>query len=161
MGQMILGVMLAVFVAALPIGAVAADTVVTCKNPRGYANYHHTDSVPKKESGFTEDGITGGLTTLVRINQNEYDLLFTDTRQEIISNRHDGGTVRLLRKGKNDATFLVFYPGMVIELYTFYKDASGSEKFDILQSKGGDGMLIHKSAVMTGSCSGLDLNLLR
>ena len=29
MGQMILGVMLAVFIAAMPIGAVAADTVGT------------------------------------------------------------------------------------------------------------------------------------
>jgi len=52
------------------------------------------------------------------------------------------------------------HPGMVIILYTFYRETDGRERFDILQSKGGDGMPIHVSGVMTGSCSGLNLNLL-
>ena len=158
MRQIIPGVMLTVFITALPVSAIAADTVVTCKDPRGYANYHHTDLVPKEKSGFQEDQITGGLTTLVRTGQNEYDLLFTDFRQKIISSRSDGAAVKLLRKGKSDATFSVTYPNS-IELYTFYKDGSGSEKFDALISRGGD-LPIHKSSVMVGNCSGLNLNLL-
>ncbi|MGK2873521.1 MAG: hypothetical protein ACSLFL_14900 [Alphaproteobacteria bacterium] len=160
MKQTVPGVMLTVFITVLPVSAIAADTVVTCKDAQGYANYHYTDLVPREKSGFEEDKTTGGLTTLVRTGQDEYDLLFVDIRQKIISSRSDGGTVRLLRKGKNDATFLIIYPGMAIELYTFYRDPSGSEKFDIIQSKGGDGMPIHKSSVMMGNCSGLDLNLL-
>ena len=159
MRQITPGAMLAVFIMALPISAVAADTVVTCKDPLGWTNYHHTGVLTKEKSGFVEDRITAGLTTLVRISQNEYDLFYTDGRQEIISSRHDGAAVKLLRKGKNDAAFLVVYPNS-IEVYTFYKDASGSEKFDALISRGGD-LPIHKSSVMTGDCSGLDLDLLR
>ena len=160
MRRLILGVIIAVLVAAMPIAAISADTIVTCKNPAGYGNYHYAGIVSKEKSGFTDDKITGGLFTLVRVNKKEYDILFVDVRQTIISHMQDGGAVRLLRKGKDDATFLVFYPGMLIELYTFYRDASGSEHFDILQSKGGDKMHVHKSTLMTGNCSGLNLNLL-
>lgn len=161
MRQIILGVISAVFITAMPVStAAAADTVVTCKDPQGFANFHHAGLLPKEKSGFREDQITGSLTTLVRTGQGDYDLLYIDSRQEIISSRHAGGDVRLLRKEKNDATFMVFYPGTVIELYTFYKDASGNEKFDTVTSRGGDEMPIHKSSLMTGNCSGLDLKLL-
>ena len=67
--------------------------------------------------------------------------------------------VRLIRNGKDDATFLAVYPGMSIELYTFYREADGKERYDMLQSKGGDGMPIHKSALLTGECSALNLYL--
>jgi hypothetical protein len=145
----------------VPSIATAGENVVTCKNPKGYAYYHYAGVLSKKDSGFVEDKITGGLTTLVRLNDKEYDLLFVDVRGEIISFVRDGGFVRLLRKGENDATFLAANPGMVIEIYTFYKDSGGIERYDLLQSKGGDGMPIHKSSVMTGTCSGLNLDLLR
>ena len=49
-----------------------------------------------------------------------------------------GALVKLLRRGASDANFLVVFPGMTIEPYTFYMDADGARRFDILQSKGGD-----------------------
>jgi hypothetical protein len=139
--------------------AGSADTVATCKEPSGYSYYHEGGMLSKKDSGFTKDKITGGLMTLVRIGPKEYDLLFVDASKSITSTKQDGGRMQLLRRGKNDATFLAVYPNST-ELFTFYKEEnSGSERFDMLQSKGG-AMPIHKSTVMTGSCSGLRLNLL-
>jgi len=160
MRKMILGVILTTFVAAIPVDAFSAETIVTCKNPAGHANYHYAGILQEKDRGFVEDKITGGITTLIKIKENEYDILFVDTREKIISTKSDGGRVVLLRKGKNDATFLLMHPGMVITLYTFYRESDGRERFDMLSSKGGDGMPIHKSSVMTGNCSGLNLNLL-
>ena len=142
------------------VGSVHAATVVTCKDPKGYANLHHYGVLKKEGSGYAEDAITGGLTTLVTNEKGQFDLLFTDVRKQIISTKSDGGEVVLLRKGKNDATFMLYYPGMVIELYTFYRDNDGKEWYDLLQSKGGDKMPIHKSAVLTGTCTGLNLSLL-
>jgi hypothetical protein len=142
-------------------GVMAAENIATCSDLRGYANYHHAGLVPKEKSGFQDDKITGSLSTLARLGDNEYDLLFVDVRKTIISTRQSGGIVTLLRKGTREATFLVAYPGSVIELYTFYKDASGTDRYDLLQSKGGDGAPIHKSALMTGTCSILNLNLVQ
>ena len=63
----------------------------------------------------------------------------------------------LLRRGASDATFLAVFPETTIELYTFYTDADGVKRFDLMQSRGGDGMPNHKSSVMTGPCSQIDL----
>lgn len=138
-----------------------AQAVASCSDPEGHGYYHHQSAVSKKESGFQQERIRGGLTTLQRLDNGEYDILIVDIRKRVISFRQDGGTVMLLRRGTSDATFLVVFPGMTIELYTFYADAAGSRRFDILQSKGGDGMPIHKSSVMTGICSEMNLLLIK
>jgi hypothetical protein len=123
--------------------------------------FHNYSLVARDKSGFRKAAITGGLTTLQRLENGEYDILFVDVRKQIISYQQDGALVKLLRRGANDATFLVVFPGMTIELYTFYMDADGARRFDILQSKGGDQMPIHESTVMTGTCSQINLNLIK
>lgn len=145
------------------LGALAtpladAQVVATCSDPEGHAYYHHTGVVPKQKSGFSTDRITGGLTTLQRLENGEFDVLIVDSRKQVISYKNDGGRVVLLRKGSSDATFLAVFPGMVIELYTFYVDADGVKRYDFMQSKGGDHMPIHKSTLMSGTCSHLNLN---
>lgn len=156
----VLGV-LGAAVSFLVAGGAFAQAVANCSDPEGHAYYHHYPPVSKKESGFQKDKITGGLTTLQRLDNGDYDILIVDFRKQVISFRQDGGRIMLLRRGTNDATFLVTFPGMTIELYTFYTDADSVKRFDILQSKGGDGMPIHKSSVMTGTCSELDLHLVK
>jgi hypothetical protein len=138
-----------------------SQVIATCANPEGYANYHYHGLAQKKDSGFIKDRISDGLTTLQRLSDGSYDVLFVDVRKQVISFKNDGAKILLLHRGSNDATFLVAVPGTVIELYTFYIDADGVKRFDFLQSKGGDGMLVHKSAVMTGLCSELNLQWIK
>lgn len=138
-----------------------AQAVATCANLKGYAHYHYAGVVPKNKSGFTDDAITGGITTLQRLADGTYDVLVLDTRRELMSMKHDGGSVVLLRRGSSDATFLVAFPSGSIDLYSFYKDGDGLARFDLLSSKGGDRMPIHKSSVMTGICQHLDLSLIK
>jgi hypothetical protein len=137
-----------------------AENIATCKDPAGYVYYHYSGLMEKEKSGFSEDRILGGLFTLVKLPDGEYDLLFVDGRQAVTSTIQDGGEVKLLRLGQSDATLIVLYPEEVIDMYTFYVDGDGNGRFDILQSRGG-GALLHKSSVMTGECSTLDLALLR
>ena len=82
-----------VLLIAFPISSLADETVATCKDPSGYSNYHYSGFVPKEKSGVVDDKVTGGITTLVKTGANEYDLLFTDTRETIISANGDGGKV--------------------------------------------------------------------
>ncbi len=138
----------------------AQTIVASCKNPEGFGYFHHAGIVSKEDSGFEKDKISGGLTSLVKLPDGKFDIIIVDIRKNIISMTQDGGQIALLRRGSKDATFLHFHPGMVTEIYTFWIDAEGKAKFDILQSKGGDNMPIHKSAVMVGDCSTIHLDLI-
>ena len=146
--------------AALTAVASWAQSVATCQNPEGYAYFHFSGLVPSEKSGFVQDQITGGLVTLQKVGPRKYDLLFVDASKRIISATGDGGIVTLVRKGSQDATFIHFYPGRVLEVYTFWVDSKGQSKYDILQSKGGDFMPIHKSSVMVGTCANIDFDLI-
>lgn len=137
-----------------------AQPITSCRNPEGYAYHHYSGQVRKASSGFTKDRITGGLVTLQKIGDRKYDILFVDAYKESISAIGDGGNVTLLRKGKADATFVHSYPGKIVELYTFWVDTDGQPKYDLVQSKGGDSMLIHKSAIMVGTCSSINFKLI-
>ncbi len=139
---------------------VFSQSITTCGKTNGHSIYHFSGILPKKDSGFTKDEITSGKTTLQKMSDGSYDIYMVDARNKIISLVQDGGKVILLRKGKNDATFLHLYPGMVIELYSFYVDNDGISRYDLLQSKGGDGMLIHKSSVLSGLCDKILFNLI-
>ena len=139
---------------------VYAQSITSCKNPEGYAYYHHSGQVPKSKSGFIKDKITGGMVTLQKVGEKQYDILFADVNNQIISAIGDGGKVMLLRKGKTDATFVHYFSGMVVEIYTFWIDAEGIAKYDLVQSKGGDLMPIHKSSMMVGTCSQIKLDLI-
>jgi len=133
--------------------AHAQETLARCESPAGFANYHFTGIVPKKSSGFHEDKISNAAFSLVQFGNDAFDIRFVDATRKIISANEDGGTVVEMRRGKRDSTFAVIYPGSTIEIYTFYQDASGARLFDLMQSKGGDDLPIHKSSVMTGACS--------
>jgi hypothetical protein len=137
-----------------------AQIIANCKNPEGYAYYHHQGMVPKKSSGFQDDKITGGITTIKKMPNGKFDILIVDVRKKIISMVEDGGTVMLLRAGEKDATFLLYFPNMTIELYTIWIDSEGNQKFDMLQSKGGDAMPVHKSSVLVGNCDSINFDLI-
>ena len=138
-----------------------AQTITNCRNPAGYAYYNHSGVISKKESGFKNDKITGGITSFVKLQDDKFDITIVDTRKQIISFTQDGGIVALLRSGKNDATFLHYYPGMVIELYSIWVESDGKTKFSMIQSKGGDNMPIHKSSVLVGDCDPINFDLLK
>ncbi|MYM36419.1 hypothetical protein GTP38_18995 [Duganella sp. FT94W] len=137
----------------------AAD-IASCSNPTGTGYYPETGIITAKDSGWTDEKITGGITKLIKINDKEYDILFVDVRKEIISARSDGGYVILLNRGKSAVSVLVVYPGKTAETYTFLQANSG--KFEYIQtlSRAGDGVLITKATVMRGDCDYIDFGAL-
>ena len=95
-----------------------------------------------------------------KIGDKKFDLLFVDSYKKIISAVGDGGSVILFRKGKTDVTFVHSFPGKVMEWYTFWIDLDGMAKYDLVQSKGGDLMPIHKISIMVGTCGPINFKLL-
>jgi len=106
----------------LQVESVYSLEIASCRNPKGHAFYHDIEN-------WQRDGITGGLTTLQKLNDGKYDISIVDVRKKIISFRQDGGEILLLRKGTREATFMHIYPGTVIELYTFWIGLDGKAHF--------------------------------
>ncbi len=137
----------------------AAD-IASCSNPSGKGYFPETGVVTAKDSGWSEEKITGGITKLSKRSDNEYDILFVDIRKEIISARQDGGQVMLLNRGKNVVSVLVVYPGKTAEVYTFLKTNSGKLEYIHTLSRAGDGVLITKASVMRGDCDYINFGAL-
>lgn len=137
--------------------AIWSQTVASCGESEGVSYYHHATILSKKNSGFTKDRITNGMISLQKMPDGSYDILLVDVRKKILSMVQDGGKVGLLRKGNNDATFMLYFPNNSIEIFTFWIDVEGNKRYDHLSSKGGDATLIHKSSVLTGQCDEINL----
>lgn len=137
---------------------VAAD-VAQCSNPSGKAYYPYLGLVEKKLSGWTDDKIPNGITTLQKTSDNQYDLLFVDVSKRIISATQDGGKVHLYSKGKNNVSFLVLYPGNTVEVYTFLVNNDGKPEYTYVSSRGGYDVLFPKATVMRGDCQFVNFDL--
>lgn len=68
-----------------------ASDIASCSDPSGKGYFPEIGLVAKKDSGWSDEKITGGVTKVIKIGENEYDVLFVDTRKEIVSARRDGG----------------------------------------------------------------------
>lgn len=141
-------------------GNAFSAEIASCRSPQGYSYFHHSGLLPNDQAGWQDDAITGGLTSLQRLEDGKYDIVLVDVRKKIISLRQDGGEVLLIRRGAKDVSLLHIHPGMIVEVYTFWTDAGGHHKFDLLQSKGGDGMPLHKSSVLIGDCDDIRHSLI-
>ena len=140
--------------------SVFAQIITSCQNPQGKAFYHFSGLTPRENSGWQDDKITGGITMLQKLDNDKYDILFVDIRKKVLSLTQDvGGSVKLFRKGAKDASFLYYFPGRVLEIYTFWQDSEGNYKLDIISSKGGS-WVIHKSSILVADCAKIDFSLI-
>ncbi len=153
-----LSLIIIVFIVALRV-AYAVD-VANCSNPSGKSYFPFLGLMDKKDSGWSDDKISDGVITLTKNDANEYDLLYIDTTKRITSSKADGGTVIFLRKGLNEAAFLVSYQN-AIEIYTFIIDKSKNLEYTYTSNRFGDGVLIPKATVMKGDCSFINLDLIK
>ena len=149
-----------VVIASLASFSANATDIAACSGPSGTGYFPETGLVAKKDSGWSEEKITGGITKLTKLAENEYDIMFVDVRKDIISARQDGGTVIPLNRGENAFSVLVVYPGMTAEVYTFLKNASGGYEYLHTLSRAGDAVLITKATVMRGGCSYINFDAL-
>lgn len=140
--------------------SLAAD-IASCSSPTGKGYYFEYGLVDKKNAGWVDnEKISTGITKLIKTGENEYDILFVDTRKQIISSKEDGGSVLMVSRGKNIASFLVIYPGKTTEIYTFLKNNSGVNEYINITSRASDAILINKASLMRGTCDYIDFDKL-
>ncbi|MBV6670876.1 hypothetical protein KV691_16600 [Xanthomonas euvesicatoria pv. alangii] len=135
---------------ALSTPTYAAE-IASCSNPAGKGYYAETGIITAKDSGWNDERITGGLTKLSK-QGDDYDLIYVDVRQEIVSAREEGARIMLLSRGISSLSVMVVYPGKTAEVYTFLKTSSGKLEYIHTLSRAGDEVLITKASVMRGEC---------
>ena len=129
-----------------------SQQIATCRAPAGKVYYHFDGLVNEARAGWSDDKISGGVISLSKINEDAFDILYIDTQNKPISSTQDGAIVRLLRRGPNILTLLVFYPLGTTEIYSFFKEKDGRYRFSMMQNKTGAGAMIPKSSLMVGDC---------
>lgn len=150
--------LLALFIFTGIYNSVSAADIASCSNPKGKSYYPEMGLVTKDKSGWTDDGISGGRTTVKKIAKDKYDIVFYDTTKRIISSIEDGGNVLLLNRGKNVFSILVVYPGKTAEIFTFVKNNSNKLEFIQITSRAGDDVRIAKSSMFKGECDFINFN---
>lgn len=140
--------------------SASAGTIAACGPQKGYSYYPAAGMVPKGKDGWTDDQITGGSTTLTQTSKGKFDILFKDSRGEILSVRDDGGEITLLRQSGNEITVLVAYANgaQAAEIYSFIREANGRVKMLQLSSKGLSAAIsIPKAGVYVSNCTSFNL----
>jgi hypothetical protein len=105
-----------------------------------------------KNSGWKEIPLNGTVYSK-KVSDNQFDILYTDARNEPISSLLDGASVVLLRKNPNEMAFMVSSPDKsAIEIYDFMKDNQGNNILNIISSLA-NAMSIYRSSIEIGNCS--------
>jgi hypothetical protein len=132
--------------------AYAVD-IASCSGLKGKAYFPELGLVGKKDAGWADDKIPGGITKLTKDKDGQYDIVFVDARKQIISATEAGGRVFLLNSGEKVFSILVVYPGTTAEIYTFLENKSGIKEYLYIVNKAGKGVLVTKSSLMRGDVS--------
>ena len=124
-----------------------AKTIVTCGGNAGHALYFVGLLLKPKDAGWHSDGTSGGRFALI-LNDNKFDILFSDATGGLQSAKATGGTVTLLGAEGEWITILVNYSSATAELYTFNLDT----KSYVMSSHKYGSSPIQKAATYVGKC---------
>tara|TARA_B100000963_G_C22368839_1_gene554925 strand:- start:172 stop:630 length:459 start_codon:yes stop_codon:yes gene_type:complete len=97
---------------------VYAETLLTCDAPKGKGYYYQGPIISKKLAGWSDDGISKGSFSLIK-NKDKFDILYKDASGSLVSSTADGGYVVPLGNNMKNYSFLVSYPNVTAELFTF------------------------------------------
>lgn len=135
--------------------------LATCRAPAGKSYYHYAGIADKKISGWTDDKLSDGVFTLTQSKDGAFDVLFIDGRGKPFSSAQEGAAVRLLRRGESSISLLVFHPSNTTEIYTFFLEKDGVNKFTLMQSRNGDLAPLPKSSLFVGMCESIRFDLVK
>ena len=124
-----------------------SETFLTCDSPKGKGYYYKGPLISKKLAGWGDDGISKGSFSLIK-NKEKFDILYKDTSGKLVSSTADGGLVVLLGNNMKNYSFLVSYPNVTAELFTFNIK---NKKLAYSQHKYGSAIM-DKSVLFVANC---------
>lgn len=140
---------------SITAGAAHSEAIAVCGAETGHAYFVEAGIVPKKMSGWSEDGTTGGRTTLSRDDKGQYDIAYADATGGVYSSRAEGAIVIAQHVSPDVAMILVAHQAATTDLYQFVQNDGGQPRLLHLQSKGAD--QLKKGGVYVSNCSYMSL----
>lgn len=134
--------------------------IATCRSPAGKVFRHFSGILEKADAGWSDEKISDGVLTLVRTSNGTLDMLFIDARNKPISMTQDGAKLVLLRSSDRSISVLAHYPGATTEIYSFFQEKDGRNRYSVLTSRTGPQAAVEKSSVMVGLCDPIKFDLL-
>lgn len=154
----------AIFALSLSLTTLVASSqqadIATCRNPAGKAYRHLNGLVDKRDAGWVDENISNGVLTLVLSANGSMDMLFIDARNKPISMTQDGAKIIVLRSTDKSVSLLAHYPGTTTEIYSFFLEKDGKNKYSVLTSRTGPQAIVETSRVMVGQCDPIRFDLL-
>ena len=132
--------------------AINAETIASCGALKGVSYYPYLGVFSDKEnSGWQDDGISEGKTTLT-FDGTGFDILFIDFFDEINSSIANGAEIKLMMVGEKSYSLLSSYENDTLEIYTFWKNKDEEFRFSLTQVKDG-AAFFKKQTVLVGECT--------
>ena len=107
--------------------------------------------VPKKESGWSKDGMDNFELKVTKDVNGDYDILFKDVIG-YTSSKNDGAIIIPSITTNDSLSLISSYPNQTTEIYSFWRNKNGELKYSLAQIKNGTPM-IRKNTLFVGNCS--------
>ena len=127
-----------------------ANEIASCSGPQGQAFFPLRGENAKNATGWQKDDIPNGRITLAKAGGDKLDILYIDSRRQMMSVIRDGGKILPIRGTENEISVLAVTEDQT-EIYTFWRNKEGRLEFSVLQSRGGKS-LNPKTSIMVGKC---------
>ena len=106
--------------AFLALPQISAENIASCEGLKGWSYYPNKgDLITKDNSGWGEDAISEGKTTLTFSEAEGIDILFVDVLGDINSSKDQGAKIELVFLEQDSVTVSSYYFGQSMELYSF------------------------------------------
>lgn len=136
----------------VPFSNAHALDIAKCGELKGHSYYLNNGVTDLKYSGWHEDGISGGKTQLILNEAGEFDIMYVDATENIISMKADGAKIFFISKAEKDISIVGAYPSGIIELYSFFQEKDGKNRYSLFSLKTENGTMIPKRSLMVGDC---------
>ena len=154
--------LIAIFSAVASLNVSAESTYIAiCRDPSGKAFRHFSGPQDKATAAWSDEKIGGGVVTLVQGTDGAFDMLYVDVRKRPISTAQDGAKIIKLRSGPNELSLLAHYSGSTSEIYSFFREKDGKNRYTVMTSRIGPETFAPKSSVMVGDCEPIRFDLIR
>ena len=130
---------------------IFSKDIASCSGLQGYSYYMDYGIVPKKETGWSKDGMDNFELKVTKDVNGDYDILFKDVIG-YTSSKKDGAIIIPSIKTNDSLSLISSYPNQNTEIYSFWRNKNGELKYSLAQIKNGTPM-IRKNTLFVGNCS--------
>ena len=153
--------LISLVVTFIPFSSAYAVDIAKCSGLKGHAYYLNGGFTNPKDSGWQEDSISKGKTQLILNEAGHFDIMYVDATENIVSMKADGAKIFFVSETEKDVSFIASYPSGIIELYSFFQEKDGKNRYSLFSLKNENGTFAPKRSLMVGDCDSINFEAIK